>query len=257
MSKNNYKLAFKYESMRRKYAEMHEYSKLKKMYSSKYQEIPDLNTQQLWNELNSKHSSNSKSNFMEKDKLKVVKNWISGSKKILNIGFGSANLEEVVLLNEKYDWTGIDISDESVLVAKQKYKNASFSLGDVRDLKFNDNTFDIVVMLEVLEHIPPRYTFMAFREINRVLKKNGKLILSIPLNEGLESLINSNKNPNAHVRDYSIKLVRAELDIAGFIYIRHKVFYAFNNLYMLKKILAYFFKGKWKPNGFLIESIKK
>ncbi len=49
---------------------------------------------------------------------------------------------------------------------------------DLCGLSFSDETFDIVVSLDVFEHIP-RYE-QAFRECSRVLKPSGKMMWSVP-----------------------------------------------------------------------------
>ena len=51
-------------------------------------------------------------------------------------------------------------------------------IASVEDLPFKDNNFDIILCLEVLEHV--KVPEKAINEMRRVLKKNGKLIISIP-----------------------------------------------------------------------------
>ena len=46
-------------------------------------------------------------------------------------------------------------------------------------MPFQDNSFDVVVMAEELEHLP--YPNITLSEIKRVLKTNGKFIGNIPL----------------------------------------------------------------------------
>ena len=48
-----------------------------------------------------------------------------------------------------------------------------------KSLPFQDNSFDVVVMAEVLEHLP--YPTITLSEINRVLKINGQFIGNVPL----------------------------------------------------------------------------
>ena len=58
---------------------------------------------------------------------------------------------------------------------------------DVREIAFDDETFDIVICNHVLEHVKEDETGMA--EIFRVLKKGGKAILLVPYSPMLERSI--------------------------------------------------------------------
>lgn len=53
-------------------------------------------------------------------------------------------------------------------------------VGDVRDLPFDNDTFDIVYFCHGLEHIPNAQVQSALMEWRRVLKNNGWLYLSVP-----------------------------------------------------------------------------
>jgi len=57
-------------------------------------------------------------------------------------------------------------------------KEVGVEYGDVNKLKFGDSVFDAVMCIEVLEYLDDPEK--AIKEIHRVLKKNGSLILSIP-----------------------------------------------------------------------------
>lgn len=52
-------------------------------------------------------------------------------------------------------------------------------VGDVQKIPLPDNSFDTVLCAEVLEHVPE--PLQALKEIRRVLKPNGYLVMSTPL----------------------------------------------------------------------------
>ncbi len=54
---------------------------------------------------------------------------------------------------------------------------------DIMDIKFNENTFDLVLCNHVLEHIPD--DIAAMKELYRVLKPNGTAILQVPISSTL------------------------------------------------------------------------
>ncbi|GAI61002.1 unnamed protein product, partial [marine sediment metagenome] len=43
-------------------------------------------------------------------------------------------------------------------------------MGDVLNIPFGDNAFDLVVSVELLEHIPEKHTDKALKEMARVAK---------------------------------------------------------------------------------------
>jgi len=72
-------------------------------------------------------------------------------------------------------------------LGKQGEENRSITLlrGDATHLPFADNQFDVVTMLDVLEHVED--DLAAVREIHRVLKPGGAFVLSVPAYQSLWS----------------------------------------------------------------------
>lgn len=98
---------------------------------------------------------------------------------------------------------GVDIAAEAIEYSRIHYQNDNtiFSAMDCTNLGFPDETFDVVVSLEVIEHLKnaERYLF----EMCRVLKTDGVFILSTP-NKAVYSP-NSNKPFNPfHFKEYTI-----------------------------------------------------
>lgn len=70
-------------------------------------------------------------------------------------------------------------SDDEVGEEGYKYGALDY-VGNIWDIKESDNTFDAILCTEVFEHIP--YPNETIKEFSRLLKKNGKLILTAPGN---------------------------------------------------------------------------
>ena len=70
----------------------------------------------------------------------------------------------------------VDISSDMLEKAKEKINepNISFIKGDVGNLPFEDNSFDIILSMNGIHAFPDKDK--AFNEINRVLKKGGYFI---------------------------------------------------------------------------------
>ena len=76
---------------------------------------------------------------------------------------------------------GVDISPEAVKYATRKYssEHCRFLTADVTNMSgLTDKTFDAVVSFETIEHIKEPLAFL--KEVHRLLKENGTLIISTP-----------------------------------------------------------------------------
>ena len=74
--------------------------------------------------------------------------------------------------------TGIDIGPKLIKINKQKTPNGKFLVSSASRLKFNDESFDIVLSTEVIEHVD--HQNKAINEMFRVLKSNGILVITTP-----------------------------------------------------------------------------
>ncbi len=104
-------------------------------------------------------------------------------KKILDIACGVGYGCKMFIDQGAKHVTGCDLSDESIDYAKKHFStnNIEFLKKDIRHLDFPDETFDCVVSFETLEHIKEQE--IVLKELNRVLKKDGFLIISTPNRE--------------------------------------------------------------------------
>ena len=108
---------------------------------------------------------------------------------VLDFGCGTgSSLEKVIKFNPK-KITGIDISEVSILKAKNKIKQSRSKIelfvDNCEQTKFNSNNFDIVYGTGILHHLN---ISVCLDEIKRILKPGGELIFIEPL--GTNPLIN-------------------------------------------------------------------
>lgn len=102
-------------------------------------------------------------------------------KKVLDIGCGFGWFEKNALKRGVGEISAIEITEEDLISIKTlKDKRIIIKVAGALKLPFKDNYFDTVVAWEVIEHIPKDTEEKMFKEINRVLKKNGVLYLSTP-----------------------------------------------------------------------------
>ena len=102
------------------------------------------------------------------------------NKEILDIGCGFGWCEVNCLQRGVKKITGIEISRELLEETKDffKDKRAHFEIADGLNLRFQNNSFDTVFCWEIIEHIPKNSENKMFKEVNRVLKKDGTFYLS-------------------------------------------------------------------------------
>ncbi len=95
--------------------------------------------------------------------------------RILDVGCGSGALVEW-LEQHQWDAYGVDISPEACRTAQRH--GLKVHLGELPQMAFPSKFFDVVLMNQVLEHLfsPSEY----LREVYRILKDDGQLIISVP-----------------------------------------------------------------------------
>ncbi len=99
-------------------------------------------------------------------------------KSILDVGCGDGAVTNSLV--RSHDVTGIDVSDEAI-----KHFKGKAHIGSLEDLPFPNQSFDLVVSAEVLEHLPVSIYQASLKEMQRVAKSY--IIVSTPAHERLET----------------------------------------------------------------------
>jgi ubiquinone/menaquinone biosynthesis C-methylase UbiE len=122
---------------------------------------------------------------------------------------------------------GIDINKQRIEMAKSicKKDNCHFEVADAKNLPFESNFFDKVVSVCALEHFDDDEK--ALGDMNRVLKKDGILVLTVDsftykgINKNLQK---KHKNDHHVVNYYSYRSIAEKLEGKGFVVEKHKYF---------------------------------
>ena len=97
--------------------------------------------------------------------------------KILDIGCGKGfMIYDFLKHNNKYIVKGIDISDYAVENSMPEVKD-SVEVGNGKELKFEDNFFDLVISINTIHNLEKEDCAMSLREIERVSKKDKFIIV--------------------------------------------------------------------------------
>lgn len=152
------------------------------------------NLAERWNEVLRKNPHNNLKKRTLTDKFwvdsitKALDKWLPKTKglKILKYDLYNEATSTAALslwfLKRGYKFYGIDIAKEIVELAKKNYceihdTENQFRVGDIRELPFKDDFFDIVFSYGTIEHI--REQEKAVKEAYRVLKPNGIFITGV------------------------------------------------------------------------------
>jgi SAM-dependent methyltransferase len=97
--------------------------------------------------------------------------------RILEVGAGSAGVTEFL----QHPVTGVDPAFERTAERRTAYLEPV--VGSAESLPFDDESFDVVLSLEMLEHIPAALREPSLSEMLRVLRPGGRMIVTFPSDE--------------------------------------------------------------------------
>jgi len=125
--------------------------------------------------------------YFTKIKANYIKKFISDSS-ILEVGCGDGKLLSLLPKNTKI--TGLDISPFALKKAEKSLadRKVSLILGDALNLKFDNNTFDLVLNSGLIEHYTKKLEEIII-EMYRVTKKGGYLISILTNNDFIRKML--------------------------------------------------------------------
>lgn len=111
-------------------------------------------------------------NIALKNKLSLISSLQQSKGSLLDIGAGTGDFL-FVAKNNGWNAVGIEPSEKAKSIAQSKGVELKSSLSD-----FDDNSFDIITMWHVLEHVPDLE--YQIKELKRLVKPNGSIIIAVP-----------------------------------------------------------------------------
>lgn len=167
------------------------------------------------------------------------------SLKILDVGCGTGSI--LKSLKSKGELYGIDISDFAIKMCSSM-GNFKLKRMDAENLKFPKETFDLIILLDILEHV--KNDKKVIDRCYGVLKKNGVVIITVPAHN---YLWNFDDTRLTHQRRYSKKML---IKVAGKLKVK-KISYIHFFVYPLVLFARVLEKFKNKKNGTMELKVKE
>lgn len=126
----------------------------------------------------------------------------------LGCGDGKHTSELQRIFQGRLQFTGVDFSERAITYARMLAPHIRFDVQDAKQAGFPDASFDLVVSIEVIEHIPIPEVPAFLLEIRRLLKPGGVVVLTTPTpNRPLDE---------KHFQHFDENIMRGYLTDAGF-----------------------------------------
>jgi len=131
-----------------------------------------------------------------------------GDWRVLDVGCGTGG--NFPFLDAYGSVEGCDYSEEAIRFCGIRGTHTA-RVASIYELPYEDGSFDLVTCLDVIEHL--RFDLPAFIELNRVLKKGGFLLATLPSGQ---HLYNDFDCLAGHLRRYTRREMEMLLEESGF-----------------------------------------
>lgn len=111
--------------------------------------------------------------------LELLRNQNLKDKIVVDIGSSTGWLEKEVI-KDVQSIIGVEPNLYALRQAQKKVPKAKFLNGDATKIALPNSSVDIVTLFDVIEHVPKRNEEIVLKEAHRILKSDGKLLVSTP-----------------------------------------------------------------------------
>jgi len=126
--------------------------------------------------------------------------------RVVDLGCGYGHFSRLVR-DRSLEVLGVDLNAEKIAAARRLYPGIRFLRSDIREVDLPDESFDTVVLAEVLKHVGEEVGAEILNRAARLLHSGGRLVVSVPNREFI---------PHAnHVRTFDRRALRRLLQPIG------------------------------------------
>ncbi len=142
--------------------------------------------------------------------------------RVLDVGFGYGFvLGALARRDSLQELCGVDVCELAVELQQERTPAVVLRVADSAQIPWPDESFQTIIVTEVVEHLSPAHGQRTYKEISRVSVPSASLILTTRINENLgRSLMRcphcgAVTHPSGHLRSFTKVLLLAELRLGG------------------------------------------
>ncbi|MFM6925025.1 MAG: class I SAM-dependent methyltransferase [Ferruginibacter sp.] len=145
---------------------------------------------------------------------------------VLDYGCGAGHLLKEMLKVTSVNFYGVDFSEDSINETKRRAENnpnlKQLVLIEELPTPFEDEQFDLITLIETIEHLQDKTLQVTMQELFRILKPGGKIFITTPFNEDLNQHVNfcpfckSEFHGMQHMQSFDIAALQALASRHGF-----------------------------------------
>ena len=176
-----------------------------------------MNTARDYKRINSEHTVSEADPFTRERYRQFFRFFPKNAARVLDVGCNTGRGGEILKqLNDHLVISGIDVvRDRLDKIPEGIYENSI--LGSCTDIPYEDETFDVIVAGELIEHIYPCDVDRMIFETFRILKIGGRILMTTPNPDYLIHRVKRQRIlGGAHVSEHHRDALRMKLQRAGF-----------------------------------------
>jgi len=149
---------------------------------------------------------------IEKKNLDKLINLLRKGAKILDLGCGPGIPYDKYLVKNGFKIMGVDISQKHIDMARKNVPEGEFIKGDISKIDFDEKSFDAIISLYSIFHIPKEEHRGLFLKIYEILKDDGLILVTMGTElsekEEIEDFIGSKMVWSSYSMEENIKLIK-------------------------------------------------
>ena len=135
-----------------------------------------MSSEETWEKVWTKDLITSDYSLKYLELMQTIEEGLHYGSKVLEAGCGTG--QTLALFSRRHETIGLDISPAALQLAR---KNCTHPVhGSIFSMPFCDASFDLVYNSGVIEHFPDPGNIEAVREMARVLKPSGRMVIIVP-----------------------------------------------------------------------------